>query len=129
MVDTNILISALIFPTPFMNILIDKITNEYHLVISISIYNEFNRVVNRKFKEKIESSDLLLSQIPYELGFPAIESQKQYLFEIRDKSDYPILCSAIDLDVDVFITGDKDFRDVKLERPEILTPADFLNKY
>jgi hypothetical protein len=33
------------------------------------------------------------------------------------------------VDDDVFITGDKNFRDVKLERPEILTASESLNKY
>jgi len=31
--------------------------------------------------------------------------------------------------VDVFITGDKDFACIELEKPEILTPADFIAKY
>ena len=43
------------------------------------------------------------------------------LFEIRDAKDYPTLYSAIIEQVDVFITGDKDFEDVKVEKPEILT--------
>ena len=29
----------------------------------------------------------------------------------------------------VIITGDKDFQAVKIERPEILAPAEFLAKY
>ena len=32
-------------------------------------------------------------------------------------------------DVDVLVTGDKDFSDVEIEKPEILTPAQFLKKY
>jgi predicted nucleic acid-binding protein len=31
--------------------------------------------------------------------------------------------------VDVLITGDADFAAVEIERPEILTPAGFLEKY
>ena len=41
----------------------------------------------------------------------------------------PILYSSIMADVDVFVTGDKDFDDLNLEKPEILTPAEFLKKY
>jgi predicted nucleic acid-binding protein len=54
---------------------------------------------------------------------------KPDLFEIRDVKDYPILYSAITDDVDVFITGDDDFSDVKVEKPEIVSPAGFLDKY
>lgn len=43
--------------------------------------------------------------------------------------DYPVLYTAIREDVDVSITGDKDFSDVDVERPEILTPAQFLDRY
>jgi len=37
--------------------------------------------------------------------------------------------TAIKEDVDVLITGDKDFSKIDVERPEILTPAQFLEKY
>ena len=33
------------------------------------------------------------------------------------------------LDTNVLITGDKDFKDVDVEYPEILTPREFLEKY
>ena len=39
--------------------------------------------------------------------------------------DYPVLYTAILEDVDVLITGDKDFEDVDVERPEIMTPGEF----
>jgi predicted nucleic acid-binding protein len=37
--------------------------------------------------------------------------------------------TAIVEDVDVFVTGDDDFDDVAVEKPEILTPAEFIKKY
>ena len=51
------------------------------------------------------------------------------LFEIRDDKDYMVLYTAILADVDILITGDKDFKDIKIERPEILTPKKFFEKY
>jgi predicted nucleic acid-binding protein len=48
---------------------------------------------------------------------------------MRDIYDYPILATAILEDIDVLITGDKDFAAVDIERPEILTPTEFLSKY
>ena len=51
------------------------------------------------------------------------------LFEIRDKDDYIILHTAIIEDVNVFITGDKDFEDIDIEKPEILTATEFIEKY
>lgn len=50
------------------------------------------------------------------------------LFQIRDMKDYPVLYTAIIEDVDVLITGDKDFSDIELDRPKIMTPGEFTEK-
>jgi putative PIN family toxin of toxin-antitoxin system len=128
MIDTNILMSALLFPSRQMNALVFKIATEHHLVLSSYIVDELLNVVRRKFKDKMEAVDLLLSQIPYELVYTP-EHPKPGLFEIRDEKDYPVLYSAITENVDVFITGDRDFDGLDLERPEVISPAGFLEKY
>ena len=51
------------------------------------------------------------------------------MFETRDEKDYPILYTAIVEDVDVFITGDEDFDEVVIDKPEIMTAAEFIAKY
>lgn len=53
---------------------------------------------------------------------------KAGLFE-RDMNDYPVPYTAVVEDVDILITGDKDFADVDIEKPTIMTPSDFLNEY
>ena len=45
--------------------------------------------------------------------------------EIRDINDLPILVSAILSDSDVLITGDKDFENVKIDKPLIFTPTKY----
>ncbi|WP_231702721.1 hypothetical protein [Desulfocucumis palustris] len=49
--------------------------------------------------------------------------------KIRDEKDKPVLLSAITADVNVLITGDKDFTGIDVDRPEILTPTEFLDRY
>lgn len=44
---------------------------------------------------------------------------------IRDPADYPVLYSAIVEDVDVLISGDKDFFEVEVEKPEIVTSSEY----
>lgn len=51
------------------------------------------------------------------------------MFIIRDVKDYPVLYTAVIEDVDILITGDKDFADINIEKPEILTPTEFVEKY
>jgi len=128
MLDSNVLFSALLFPGETMNKLMQKVTTEHQLVLSSYIVNELLDVTRRKFSSKVTVIDTLLSQLPYELVYTP-ELQKPDLFEIRDVKDYPILYSAITEGVDVFVTGDKDFDDVVVEKPEIITPAGFVEKY
>jgi predicted nucleic acid-binding protein len=49
--------------------------------------------------------------------------------EMRDTKDSPILATAIMEGIDVFLTGDKDFLVLDVEVPEIMTMAEFLEKY
>ena len=57
------------------------------------------------------------------------EKMNETLFSIRDSKDYPVLYTAIIEDVDILITGDKDFANIEIEKPEILTPRDFMAKF
>ncbi len=128
MIDTNVLISAILFPNPQMDKLMFKVTTEHRLVLSSYIVDELLNVTRRKFVGKTGNVDLLLSQLPYELVYTP-KMLKPRLFEIRDEKDYPVLYSAITESVDVFITGDKDFYELELDRPDIISPAGFLEKY
>lgn len=40
-----------------------------------------------------------------------------------------MLYTAIMEDVDVLVTGDKDFSDIDVERPKIMTPAEFMEQF
>ena len=48
---------------------------------------------------------------------------------IRDKADLPILVSAIIEDVDIVVTGDKDFFYLNIAKPDIIEPKEFLEQY
>jgi len=128
MLDTNVLISAIIFPNAKMNSLIYKATLDYQLVLSSYVMEELLDVTKRKFPNRINDVDLFLTRLPYELVYTPGELNHEY-FNIRDINDYPVLYSAIIEDVDIFITGDNDFDNVEIEKPEIITPSEFLERY
>jgi len=128
MLDTNVLISAIVFPNDRMNSLIFKATLEHQLVLSSRIIEELLDVTKLKFPKRVKDVDLFLISLPYELVYTPIE-QKQDYFNIRDIDDYSILYSAIIEDVDIFVTGDNDFIDVEIDKPVIVTPAEFLKIY
>lgn len=126
-IDTNVLLSALIFGSNKMSILLEKVTEEHTLVLCSRVIDEFRDVVARKSSKHSRVVDTLLSKLSYEMVYTP--EWQESMPDMRDKQDKPILAAAIMADVDVFITGDSDFYVVDIERPEIMSPALFLEKY
>ena len=128
MLDTNILISAFIFKSRKMNELIYKLSKEHEIVICSYTIDELKELIDSKFKVSIQVLDEFLKEFPFDLVYSPMNVENK-LFEIRDKDDYIILHTAIIEDVDLFITGDKDFDDVDIDKPEIMSVSEFLEKY
>lgn len=126
--DTNIIISILIFNSKELDRLFYHVVLDHYLVLSTYIIVELKMVVQRKFPDKKKVLEEFLKELPFELSYTP-KNIDNSLFEIRDKKDYPILYSAIVEEVDNFITGDQDFSSVDINKPEILTPREFLDKY
>ena len=127
MIDTNILLSAFVFQSTKMAALVEQVIEEHTLVLCSHIIDEFFDVVTRKSSKYKSAFDDLFSKLSYEMVYTP--KWQESMPNIRDEKDKPILAAAILSDIDVIITGDKDFYEVKIERPEILSPIDFLNKY
>ena len=129
MLDSNILISIAIFNSEQLGNLLENICQNHQLVISSTIIDEINNVMERKFPDKQYAMEKFLYKIPYEYVYISDNMINKQKIKIRDPNDIPILYSAIITNVDIFITGDKDFETLDIERPEILKPLEFLNKY
>lgn len=127
MLDTNILISMFVFKS--MGNLIDTITKKHTIVICSYVIDELHEVISRKFPSKSKDLESFLFKLPFELVYTPQTVEVNDVFVIRDADDEKVLYSAIISDVDILLTGDKDFSDVDIERPEILTPHEFLEKY
>ena len=124
MLDTNILISAFVFQSKKIYKMIDYVITNHELVLSSYIVNEMREVIAAKFPKMAGELDEFLTTLSFTLAYsPKYIPQK--LFEIRDVSDYPILYTSIIENVDVLITGDKDFHAVEIEKPAIMTIAEF----
>jgi len=129
MIDTNIFISAILFPGSTPSKLVEKVLDKYHLVLCSQIIEELHEVFNRKFDNKISCLEEFLFKLSYELVYTPQKIDKKEYPEIRDQKDLPILVSSILGDVDYLITGDKDFFDIEIERPIIMTAKDFLKSH
>ena len=129
MLDTNILVSMIIFPNQLFLDMLATITKHHKLALSSYVLDELSDVVMRKFPKRQAALKKFLAVIPYEM-FVTPQDMDLGLFEIRDAMDYPVLYSAIVSKADVLITGDKDILTVeRIDRPEILTARDFVVKY
>ena len=129
MLDTNVLISAILFRSDSLSQLIIKVAEDYTLVLSTYVIEELKSVVKKKFPKNIKSVERFLTALSFDLEYSPESHDGVPLFEIRDKNDYLVLYTAILADVDILITGDKDFMDIEIDRPEIMTPKEFLEKY
>ena len=128
MLDTNVLISMILFPNKRFGDMLELITREHTLVLSSFVTDELMVVAERKFPQKKTVIDQFLTRLSYEYVYTP-KVMKGGLFDIRDINDYPVLYTAITENVDILITGDKDFAEVDIDKPEILTPTQFCEKY
>jgi len=129
MLDTNILISAGLFPGGMMTAFLDRITKNHRIVLCSYCLEELGDVIRRKFPEKRRHIEVFLQKLPFTLVYTPELDLVELDVPIRDEADYPVLMSAVLADVDILITGDKDFCGLEIERPEIRTPAEFLAQY
>ena len=124
MLDTNVLVSAALYPNSKPALAVLRATQKHSLLICSYVMEELNSVFARKFPHKTKQLEVFLSKLSYELcDTPDINHNTP---EMRDADDRPILQAAIDADVDVILTGDDDFHSLSLERPQIISPTEFL---
>lgn len=128
MLDTNVLISYAIFTSRSIARVVEDAALNHELLLSTYVIDEFREVVARRWPSRAAAVERFLVRAPFEtIVTPRI--MEEGLFEIRDELDYPVLYSAMVGFADVFVTGDKDFADVDVETPEIVTPAQYLERY
>ena len=127
LIDTNILISAILGNgTPF-RAYTKAVSFPHSGVVCTQNIDELRRIFNRKFPNKISAMERFLA-----MALPALEIVQIPLRPveeeelIRDTNDRAIMRAAIACNVDVILTGDKDFLESGIQHPKIMTAADFL---
>ncbi|MFH1823833.1 MAG: putative toxin-antitoxin system toxin component, PIN family [Candidatus Firestonebacteria bacterium] len=125
--DTNILISAFIFPGgPPEEVFKGIITQDYELGISEPILKEFKRVLMKKFSWPEEKSNEIIELIQRNA---IIVTPKFVLKIIHDEPDNRILECAEEFKADYIVSGDKHILDLKkYKKIKILNPSNFLKE-
>lgn len=128
MLDTNVIISFILFNNERMNLFFNYLLKNDTWVISNIVIDELKEVFNKKFPNKIDVLNTFLKDIEAEeIIVKNVKNKK--LFKIRDEKDYGVLYAAIVSKVDLFITGDEDFKEVDIETPKIMTIKDYILTY
>lgn len=122
LIDTNILFSALVFPgsKPAMALL--HVVENHKMVLCDRNITELRGILSRKAPRFLPDAEIFFAEMSYEL-IPSVYNAEKL---IRDTKDQPILNAAIVYDVDIILTGDKDFLSLDMEHPKCMTAAQFL---
>ncbi|WP_169801674.1 putative toxin-antitoxin system toxin component, PIN family [Millisia brevis] len=127
LVDTNVVISALLFPSSTPGAVVAEVLTGHRMVVTRWIIDELYEVVGRKRPDLVAALETFLSHCDYELAEPGPAGHHDTT--IADKDDQPILDAALTANADVIVTGDKHFLSLDLSRPRILTPRAYLDAY
>lgn len=124
LIDTNVLFSALLFPGSKPAKAPLYIADHYEIVLCDRNIVELREILRRKAPKYLPDAEVLFAEMAYEL-IPAVDHAEKL---IRDAKDQPILNAAIVADVDIILTGDKDFLSLDMEHPKCMTVAQFLER-
>lgn len=129
MLDTNIIISAALFPNGRAAQAFRKaLLFPYEPLICDYIVDELRRKFRKKFSDRgsllEEFLEIYLAHIRIvPTPSAAISAENR----IRDVKDRPILRAAVISKSDLFLTGDKDFLESSVENPKIISVSQFLS--
>jgi predicted nucleic acid-binding protein len=130
LVDANILISAIRFPNGKVADAFWHAHKIHEIALTTFIIDGLQATFARKWPDKIDDLLAFISTIKFEI-LPESDVTK---IEIRDTYDQPILNATLAAEVDIILTGDKDFHALDLAaqgypQPIILSPSEYLAEF
>ena len=129
MLDTNVFISMIFFPSDQTRELARRLTDTHQIIVCDYVIEELRLVTDRKFPAKKIFLERFFTELPFELVYTPKTLDMDELPIVRDPKDSPILATAMLENVDVLVTGDKDFLVLDVEMPDIVNMTEFLERY
>ena len=129
MLDTNIIISAVLFPNGrAAQAFLKSLSYPYEPIVCDYVLDELRRKFEEKFPDKANNlEDFLRTALLFIKVVPTPEAEFMEEKKIRDPKDRPILRAALNNHADLFLTGDKDFLESSVSDPRIISVAEFLS--
>jgi putative PIN family toxin of toxin-antitoxin system len=126
LVDTNVVLSAILFPKGAAAKAFVNIVENHHLVLSDYTFSELYDVFERKFRNRIPALDFFIDALTYEAISPPETIDPNEYPDLRDPDDLPILTSAVKAECDYLVSGDKDLLVLTSAPLCIVSPAEFI---
>jgi len=129
--DTNVLVSAALFPSGVAGKAYDlALTESIDVVVCDYTVSELRKVFTARFPDRFEALEAFITGMA--TGIEVVATPESVdtdvdVESVRDPKDWPILRAALSERVDVIVTGDKDFLDAGLVHPAMMTPTQFLS--
>lgn len=128
LVDTNILFSALIFENSLPHQVLQHILQNKNAAFCEPVMREIFTIIQRKAPKYQPYIEEFFKNEKY-----IFLSSEKYNYEIktkiRDTKDQAILNIAINANVDMLITGDKDFLSLEMDKPKIITAREYVDEF
>jgi len=93
--------------------------SEHELYVSDYVDQELKAKLQMKWPDKAQR----VYELYHQMAINFCESTNDKLGELRDTKDVPVLSDAIYHEVDLILTGDKDFLEANLEHPLVFSSA------
>jgi len=117
MIDTNILVSGMLFDGTERLLLNYAQNNKFTLLVCEFSLIETRAVLSRKFPGKEYILNEMLKLLPVEItAVPSQETINKAEKIIRDAKDAVILAASMENVPDAFVSGDKDFHTQEVKR-------------
>lgn len=127
--DTNVLVSGLAYPTSIPG----RIINAWRqgaldVVLSHYILDEMIRVLPRLSRIQMTPAEIRDLADSFMFLADVVEPQGVQNSNLRDPDDQPVLLTLITAQTDYLVTGDKDLLALARDYP-IVTPAEFWSRH
>jgi len=128
MIDANVIISAFFYPNSIISGMVKHIIINHSLVLCKYTLSEVEASFLKKFPDLLHEVKYFLYNLPHSYYDLKYIDESKYPF-IRDPKDLPVLANAIEAQVDILITGDKDFDEVSIDKPRIMKPRQYQDEF
>ena len=128
--DTNIILSGILFKGEAIRSLLQFALNDFRLVFSQTTWDELTSVLQRDAFEKYMPLGARLRVLSELAGMVELIQSTTIVTDCRDPKDNKFLSLALDANANIIVTGDNDLKVLHpYKQIAIYSPADFMSQH